>query len=130
MRDAFIADSEAEVREVAERYVMQYLNWSNWRGPKIYLNPDETLQPDLEAQLKKSLSYEFVKERSLLFGTPEYVADRIEELREELGLEQLLINSAWSGMPHESTMRSMRLFADKVLPRIRGAEPPAVRAAE
>ena len=25
---------------MAERYVMQYLNWSNWRGPKIYLNPD------------------------------------------------------------------------------------------
>lgn len=130
MRDVFVADTEADAREMAERYVMQYLNWSNWRGPKIYLKPDETLEPDLEAQLKKSLSYEFVRERSLLFGTPEHVAERIEELQEELGLEQLLINSAWSGIPHELTMRSMRLFADKVLPRVRGAEAPAVRAAE
>ncbi len=130
MRDVFVAESEQEARDVAERYVMQYLNWSNWRGPKIYLKPDETLPADLEAQLKKSLTYDFVKDRSLLFGTPAQVVERIEELREELGLEQLLINSAWSGIPHEHTMRSMRLFADKVLPRVRSANPASVRAAE
>jgi alkanesulfonate monooxygenase SsuD/methylene tetrahydromethanopterin reductase-like flavin-dependent oxidoreductase (luciferase family) len=130
MRDTFVADSEAEAREMAERYVMQYLNWSNWRGPKIYLHPNEKLNPELEKELTKSLSYEFVRERSLLFGTPTQVAERIEELREELDLDQLLINSAWSGMPHDLTMRSMRLFADKVLPRIRGVGSPAVRAAE
>ena len=130
MRDTFVADSEQQARDMAERYVMQYLNWSNWRGPKIYLAPGEQLAADQERELTKSLTYDFVKERSLLFGTPEQVVDRVEELREELNLEQLLINSAWSGMPHDLTMRSMRLFADKVLPRVRAVSPSGVRAAE
>jgi alkanesulfonate monooxygenase SsuD/methylene tetrahydromethanopterin reductase-like flavin-dependent oxidoreductase (luciferase family) len=98
---------------------MRYLNWSNWRGPKIFLNPEEQLPPDEEKALIKELSFEFVNDRSLLFGTPEHVIDKIAELQDELHIEQLLINSSWSGMPHEYTMSSMKLFADKVMPKVR-----------
>jgi alkanesulfonate monooxygenase SsuD/methylene tetrahydromethanopterin reductase-like flavin-dependent oxidoreductase (luciferase family) len=131
MRDTFVAETAQEARDMAERYVMQYLNWSNWRGPKIYLGPGEVLPPDQEKELVKGLTYDFVKDRSLLFGTPEHVADQIEELREVLNLEQLLINSSWSGIPHDLTMRSMRLFAEKVMPRLRtSGETVGARAAE
>jgi alkanesulfonate monooxygenase SsuD/methylene tetrahydromethanopterin reductase-like flavin-dependent oxidoreductase (luciferase family) len=119
VRDTFVADTMQQARELAERHVMRYLNWSNWRGPKIYLRPDEVLAPKQEDALVKELTYEFVKERSLLFGTPDYVADKIEELREELDMELLLINSTWLDFPQELAMRSMRLFAEKVLPRVR-----------
>jgi hypothetical protein len=49
-------------------------------------------------------------------------------------MEQLLINSTWLDMPHEVSMRSMRLFAEKVLPKVRrggrtgAATPQAVGA--
>jgi hypothetical protein len=115
---------------LAEHYVMRYLNWSNWRGPKIYLRPDEQLPPDEEAALVKELTYDFVKDRSLLFGTPDYVVDKIEELRDEPHMEQLLINSTWLAIPQELSMRSMRLFAEKVLPKVRRSERSAGRAAE
>jgi alkanesulfonate monooxygenase SsuD/methylene tetrahydromethanopterin reductase-like flavin-dependent oxidoreductase (luciferase family) len=129
MRDTFIAETMDEARELAGKYVMRYLNWSNWRGPKIYLAPDEQLPEDEEAALKKSLTYDFVHDRSLLFGTPEHVAEKIDELQSELNIEQLLINSSFVGMPHELTMRSMRLFADKVMPRIRNLNTsPATKA--
>jgi hypothetical protein len=59
-----------------------------------------------------------------LFGTPAQVVERIEELCEALDL------AAWSGIPHDLTMRSMRLFADKVLPWIRGTVSHIVRAAK
>lgn len=119
MRDTFVAESKEEARELAEKYVMRYLNWSNWRGPKIFLRPDEQLPEDVEKALIKELTYDFVNDRSLLFGTPEHVADKIEELQSELNIEQLLINSSFVGMPHNLTMRSMKLFVDKVMPRIR-----------
>lgn len=124
LRDTFVAESMDEARELAGGYVMQALNWYNWRGPAIYLRPGEKLDGDREAALRKELSFEFIAERSLLFGTPEYVAGKIIELRDELGVEQVLINSHWGDMPHELTMKSMRLFAEEVMPRIgAGAEP-------
>jgi alkanesulfonate monooxygenase SsuD/methylene tetrahydromethanopterin reductase-like flavin-dependent oxidoreductase (luciferase family) len=119
VRDTFVAGSAEEARTLAEKYIMKYLNWSNWRGPKIFLRPDEQLPPDEEKALIRELSFEFVNDRSLLFGTPEQVVDKIAELNDKLDMEQLLINSRWVEMPHELTMRSMRLFAEKVLPKVR-----------
>ncbi|MFO1056122.1 MAG: LLM class flavin-dependent oxidoreductase [Dongiaceae bacterium] len=134
MRDTFVAESMEEARALAEPYVMGYLNWSNWRGPKIFLRPGEQLPAEQEKALVKQLSFDFVAERSLLFGTPEQVADKIEELHAELNLEQLLINMTWNAVPHDRVMRSMRLFVDKVLPRLSrgvlGSPAPVAAVAE
>ncbi len=128
VRDTFVADSMEQAREMAGRYVMRYLNWSNWRGPKIYLRPGEVLTPEQEKQQVKELTFEFVEDRSLLFGTPEQILDKIEEIQEELSMEQLLINSTWLDMPYELSMRSMRLFTEKVLPKVRRGSRAAVAA--
>ena len=106
-----------EARERAEKAVMGALNWSNWRGPSIFLNPSETLDAGAQAALKKELTFDFVNERSLLVGTPDYVAEKIEELRGELDLEQMVIACHWPGLPHADTMASLRLFAEEVMPR-------------
>src|SRR5207247_5537750 len=60
MRDCFVAESMEEARSLSEEYVMRYLNWSNWRGPKIFLKPGEVLPPDEEKALVKELTYDFV----------------------------------------------------------------------
>ena len=44
------------------------------------------------------------------------VGDRIEELRDELGLETLLLWSNFPGVPHDKVMRSIQLFNEEVLP--------------
>lgn len=118
MRDMFVAASMEEAERLASKYVMRNLNWSNWRGPKIYLNPGEVLDEHTETALKKELPFEWVQPRSLLFGSPEEVADQLIELRESLDIECVLVTSDWKGMPHELTMQSLRLFSEKVLPRI------------
>jgi alkanesulfonate monooxygenase SsuD/methylene tetrahydromethanopterin reductase-like flavin-dependent oxidoreductase (luciferase family) len=118
MRDMFVADSMEEAARLAGDYVMRNLNWSNWRGPSIYLEPGETLAPEQEAELKQTLPFEWVAPRSLLFGTPEAVADQLIELRDTLNIDTVLVTSDWKGMPHELTMKSLRLFSERVLPRI------------
>ena len=107
-----------EARAVAGEYVMKSLNWSNWRGPSIYLGPGETLTEQEEASLNKELPYDWVHPRCLLVGTPDYVLEKLEELREELDLELVLLTSDWRGMPHDLRMKSLRLFGEKVLPRL------------
>lgn len=94
------------------------LNFANWRGPKIFLSPGERLDPETEAQYKKKLTYEFVGPRSVIFGSPDQVADKLEELEVEVGIEQVVVKSSWPGLAHEHTMRSLRRFIGEVIPRL------------
>lgn len=119
MRDFFVADTMEEAKRLAGEYVMKSLNWSNWRGPSIYLAPGETLSSDEEAALKTELPYDWVHPRCLLFGTPEYIVDKLEELREECNIELVLLSCDWRGMPHELRMKSLRLFGERVLPKLK-----------
>jgi alkanesulfonate monooxygenase SsuD/methylene tetrahydromethanopterin reductase-like flavin-dependent oxidoreductase (luciferase family) len=119
MREIFVADSETEARRLAEEPMMGALNFANWRGPKIFLNPGERLDPELEAQYKKKLTYDFVGPRSVIFGSPDHVADKLEELEVEVGIEQVVEKSSWPGLAHEHTMRSLRRFISEVIPRLR-----------
>ncbi|MBV9734912.1 MAG: LLM class flavin-dependent oxidoreductase [Acidisphaera sp.] len=118
VRDTFVAETEQDL-DVAREPLMGALNFANWRGPRIYLDPDEALDKETEAALKKRITYEFVKERSLLFGTPDQVVEKILHLHQSTGIEQLVVKCSWPGLPHEQCMRSIRLLADEVLPKVR-----------
>jgi len=118
LRDTFVAESEAEARRIAGDSLMSALNFSNWRGPGVYLDPDETLDPDLEASLKSELTYEFVSDRSLLFGSPDQIVDRLMELWEETNIEQVAFKCSWPGLAHEHARRSVELLAQEVIPRV------------
>jgi alkanesulfonate monooxygenase SsuD/methylene tetrahydromethanopterin reductase-like flavin-dependent oxidoreductase (luciferase family) len=55
----------------------------------------------------------------MLFGTPEYVVEKIKELQSELNLKDLLVWSNFPGVKHEDALRSIKLFNDEVIPKIR-----------
>ncbi len=65
-------------------------------------------------------------------GTPDDCIQKIAELRSLTGLDHLITEFSFGGMPHEEAEFSMRLFADKVLPVLQRdpkfAKPPAVLA--
>jgi alkanesulfonate monooxygenase SsuD/methylene tetrahydromethanopterin reductase-like flavin-dependent oxidoreductase (luciferase family) len=57
-------------------------------------------------------------EHAFLAGTPQRVAEQIMALR-EAGVRNLLLNVNVGQMLPEQVERSMQLFGDKVLPRLR-----------
>jgi alkanesulfonate monooxygenase SsuD/methylene tetrahydromethanopterin reductase-like flavin-dependent oxidoreductase (luciferase family) len=116
MRDTFIAASEAEAVRIAGGPLMDSLNFSNWRGPSIYLDPDETLAPEQEAALKQHLTYEFVRDRSVYFGPPEHVVAKVEQLHRETGIEGVIFKSSWPGLQHSHCRDSVRRLGEEVLP--------------
>jgi alkanesulfonate monooxygenase SsuD/methylene tetrahydromethanopterin reductase-like flavin-dependent oxidoreductase (luciferase family) len=120
VRDTFVAQSKADARRIAGDAVMSAMNFANWRGPRIYLDPGETLDPALEAQLRKQLTFDFVDQRALLFGSPEDVHEKLEELRRETSIEQVIFKCSYPGLEHRHTMQSMHLLIEEVLPRLRG----------
>lgn len=131
LRDTFVAESEKEAREIAGEALMGAFNFSNWRGPGVFLDPGEKLDPDLEESLKKELTFDFVNERSLLFGPPGHIVDKLMELWHETNIEQVVFKCSWPGFPHEHTMRSVRLLAEEVIPKVKARiEAATVSAAE
>ncbi|WP_137387619.1 LLM class flavin-dependent oxidoreductase [Rhodoligotrophos defluvii] len=119
VRDTYVAESEAEARKIAQAPLMSSLNFANWRGPAIYLDPGETLDSATEAALRKEITYDFVRDRALFFGSPDMVIGRIQELYEQTQMEHITFKCGWPGLPHEAEMRNLRLLASEVLPRVR-----------
>lgn len=119
MRDTFVAESEAESRRIAEEACMGSLNFANWRGPRVYLDPGEQLAPEAEAALKKHIPYSFVADRALLFGSPDHVVDKLWQLHKETNVEQVMFKCSWPGLAHEHTMRCLKRIASEVIPRFR-----------
>lgn len=117
VRDMFIADSMEEAEQIAGEGILTYVRWiAHWRGLGNHMDPGEEL-PKTKGKLDL-LSYDFLHPRNLLFGTTDYVVERIEELQEELNLQHLQVWSSFPGMPHDAVMKSVRKFSEEVIPRI------------
>jgi alkanesulfonate monooxygenase SsuD/methylene tetrahydromethanopterin reductase-like flavin-dependent oxidoreductase (luciferase family) len=114
MRHAFVAGSMEEARRIAERGIMSIFTYNNpFRGLQVFMNPGEEVGPDMR------LDWDFLAARHLLVGSPDDVAEKIHELREVCGLEYLVIDYGHGWLPHAHAMRSLELFAGKVMPRFR-----------
>jgi len=71
-----------------------------------------------------AMSYEeLVARNMLLIGAPDTVAAQLRALTQQLDIAILTCVFHLGGLPHASVVRSMRLFAEEVLPNaVRGAK--------
>jgi alkanesulfonate monooxygenase SsuD/methylene tetrahydromethanopterin reductase-like flavin-dependent oxidoreductase (luciferase family) len=53
-------------------------------------------------------------------GSAETVRQQLEEVQKELGFGTLVANFHFATMPHENFMSSLHLFAERVMPSLRG----------
>ncbi len=64
--------------------------------------------------------YDALLRDRLAYGTPEMVAERLAQLRDELSLSGVIIEPNVGGyIPRELVFKSVRLFAQEVVPRLR-----------
>jgi alkanesulfonate monooxygenase SsuD/methylene tetrahydromethanopterin reductase-like flavin-dependent oxidoreductase (luciferase family) len=106
------------------------------RGPEMWYrdafirslsaNGLEGLHPSVyegaEAMINRlrSQSWEDLLESALIIGSPETVAGKVAELQ-QAGVGELACWMNFGGLPVEKVRRSMRLFAEEVIPRFRHA---------
>ncbi|GAA2613431.1 LLM class flavin-dependent oxidoreductase [Streptomyces axinellae] len=115
VRDVYVADTMEQARAEFEHALLQTYQWvTHWRGLANLMEDGEELGP------RHELSFDFLDDRNLLVGTPDHVAGKIEELRDEVGLEHLMLWTTHPGLPHKHAMRSLELFSEHVLPRFSG----------
>ncbi|MHA6800243.1 LLM class flavin-dependent oxidoreductase [Bounagaea algeriensis] len=115
VRDVYVADTMEQARADFEEAVLTSYRWvCHWRGLGNLSGPEEDITG-------RDLDYDFLAERNLLVGTPDYVAEKIHELRDELNLQDLMLWTTHPGLEHRKAMRSFELFAEKVMPQFSGA---------
>ena len=57
-------------------------------------------------------------------GTPDEIIDKIKSLQWAISLETLVVHVFYGGMPRDKAEKSLRLFAEKVLPAIQAMDTP------
>ncbi|MFL0365798.1 LLM class flavin-dependent oxidoreductase [Pseudobacillus sp. 179-B 2D1 NHS] len=112
VRDVYVAETMEQARQDAAEAVLNNYRWiCHWRGLGNLMDPGEQVKEGQE------LNYDFLHPRNLLFGTPEYVAEKIQELKDELNLQELLLWVNHNGLSHDKMMKSLKLFTKEVMPK-------------
>src|SRR5215510_14482512 len=119
LKYAFLAPTRAEARTLAREAlewdlaILQHLTTPTTtempRGYELYERRGGRLP---------EYAYDDWLENVLLYDDPEGCAEKVARLR-DAGVRRLLLWMGPGGVPHDLVVRSMRLFAERVMPRFR-----------
>ncbi len=118
----YVAETAERARDEPEESIMRLLRYTGALIGEFASRPGaRPIEQRAErAQHLQTVTYEEALSDKVIVGTPEAVTDRLQGLREELGLDGILaeLNSG-SLIPHERVMNALRLLCDEVMPRFK-----------
>jgi alkanesulfonate monooxygenase SsuD/methylene tetrahydromethanopterin reductase-like flavin-dependent oxidoreductase (luciferase family) len=99
-----------------------YFEWNNpgFKGIKGY----EEYEQRHTADVGRADSTLAARRATQPIGTPDEIIDKIKTLQWAISLETLVIHYFYGGMPLEKAKRSLKLFAEKVLPAVQAMDTP------
>jgi alkanesulfonate monooxygenase SsuD/methylene tetrahydromethanopterin reductase-like flavin-dependent oxidoreductase (luciferase family) len=110
----YVAETEERARSEPEASAL----YQQAYGAKFLSGFAATKEDLARQQAAGSLTYDDLIRQRLVFGTPEAVAERLQEHQERLGLSGFILEMNHGGhIPYDQVVHSMRLFADKVIPK-------------
>jgi alkanesulfonate monooxygenase SsuD/methylene tetrahydromethanopterin reductase-like flavin-dependent oxidoreductase (luciferase family) len=123
-----VAESRTEAQERAVTYLSRkwdsidhHYHFSDGhlasvKGYEFYGNMAKTYSKMKDEGFRKKVTEFYVKIQ--VVGTPDDCLQQIAELRRLTGVDHLVTEFAFGGMPHEESELNMRLFADRVMPAL------------
>jgi alkanesulfonate monooxygenase SsuD/methylene tetrahydromethanopterin reductase-like flavin-dependent oxidoreductase (luciferase family) len=112
----YVAEHQQQAEAEPEPHVMYY--YSVLGGLLSGEFPESYQRYGESRRRLGTLSYETIRRERAIFGEPSYCRERIHHIREALGVQQIMAWMNIGGMPHDRVLRSMRLFAERVLPAL------------
>jgi alkanesulfonate monooxygenase SsuD/methylene tetrahydromethanopterin reductase-like flavin-dependent oxidoreductase (luciferase family) len=120
------AEGRAEAEERAAKYLSR--KWdsidthyhfsdghlANVKGYEFYGGMAKTYSKMKDEGFRKKATEFYVKIQ--IVGTPDECVQQVAELHRLTGLDHLVTEFGYGGMPHEQAELNMRLFADRVMP--------------
>ena len=118
----YVAETDLRAREEPEESIMNFFRYIGDRLADSASRPGARTVEDraARAQQLQTIDYDEALREKMIVGTPERVADRLTELREELGINGILAELNPGGLiPHERVMNALRLLCEEVMPRFK-----------
>ena len=111
-----VAETEEEAQRNAEPALAWTMDMTDWRrtittGSEVH----RRLEDFRRTRTQLPPSYQYLAENRAIIGTPEQCIARIRQFREQ-GIEYFGCNFDFGGMDQEKVLRSMKLFAEEVMP--------------
>jgi alkanesulfonate monooxygenase SsuD/methylene tetrahydromethanopterin reductase-like flavin-dependent oxidoreductase (luciferase family) len=125
----YVADTDARAREEAKAGIETLFNNFLPMPWEMLLPPGYTSISSLKATMKIRTSLgsrahnqtidELMGNGTAVVGSPRTVLEKIERVRDQTGLENLIAMLQFGVMPDELATRNMELFASEVMPKLR-----------
>lgn len=118
----YVAESEEKAREEPRESIMHLLRYI---GDRLAVSATASGARAIEnraerAQKMQSIDYNEVLRERMIVGTPPSVIDRLQELREVIGLNGILAElNPGSLIPHSQVLEALRLLCQDVMPRFK-----------
>jgi alkanesulfonate monooxygenase SsuD/methylene tetrahydromethanopterin reductase-like flavin-dependent oxidoreductase (luciferase family) len=122
MREIYVGESDARARDEARPYLLQY--WELWNRYTQFTQggrlPDSYDFWRRQAPMLHAMDFDqIVANDMVVLGSPATVADTILRIAGQLDLMGLAMIFKLGAMPYDMVERSMSLFGEEVVPRIR-----------
>jgi alkanesulfonate monooxygenase SsuD/methylene tetrahydromethanopterin reductase-like flavin-dependent oxidoreductase (luciferase family) len=130
-----VAETDAEAKRLYEEHVSYFYNRCLHVYPGFADAPGyrtiKTIQTGALSQYAPGARFNFsqltwedlTRDRYIIAGSPETVAEQMQELIDGLRVGNIFCLLHVGNMPDEKTRASTRLFAEEVMPKLRGAWP-------
>lgn len=131
MQQCYVAEDSQRGYDEPREAAMHYYSLLGRLLPKNVPGKDGT--PSSYAFYSKiernvtSLEYDYLYEHGVTFGDPGHVAERIQRLHDEAGINYYQGWFNFGSLTHELALASLRRFGEKVMPRFK-VESPALPA--
>jgi alkanesulfonate monooxygenase SsuD/methylene tetrahydromethanopterin reductase-like flavin-dependent oxidoreductase (luciferase family) len=113
IKEVYCAKDRATALEIAGPHLLaKYRDYAKWGQDKVM--PDDT-------NFNRPLE-ELIKGRFIL-GSPEDCYDGLKPYWEEFGVNHIIIRTHWVSMPLSTSLASMRLISDELLPALQKVSP-------
>jgi alkanesulfonate monooxygenase SsuD/methylene tetrahydromethanopterin reductase-like flavin-dependent oxidoreductase (luciferase family) len=108
IREVLVDENAARAREVAGPTLVSKYATYRQLGHAESISPDEDF----------ATGFAELAEGRFIVGSPAECIDSIVQIGESLPVDWLFVHSHWPGFSYEETLRSLRLFAEKVMPAL------------
>ncbi len=118
----YVAATEEQARAEPEASIMHFYRYlgAQLEDSASRAGARAVEQRAERGQRLQTINYDEVLREKVIVGTPAMVAERLQALREELGLNGILAEmNCGNRIPHQRVMTSLRLLCEEVIPRCR-----------
>lgn len=113
IRLAYVAPTYEEAKEQTDTLFTPFFARQFERRPMSYWQDEGGAIPK-----RTDMDWEFYRKQQLILaGSPEQVAEQVQELREECGVNYITLWMEGPGLSHEKIMSSIELFGSQAMPR-------------